>query len=118
MAIASNSPGPRAPPSTGEVERMSETTHSQPAEVREGGLAKWAPRITPPIGVDLTLRQELACPFRIRARTGFSGNIAGHIPWSPDSGGDMWVNPWGLWWEGIKASATWRVQAGCNGLEG
>jgi hypothetical protein len=35
------------------------------AEVREGGLARWAPRITPPIGVDLTLQQELACASRI-----------------------------------------------------
>ncbi|MCW2939326.1 MAG: putative aldolase [Actinomycetia bacterium] len=97
---------------------MSETTHSEPAEVREGGLAKWAPRITPPIGVDLTLRQELACAFRILARTGFSENIAGHITWSPDSSGDMWVNPWGLWWEEITASDICRVDGDGNVLEG
>ena len=35
--------------------------------VREGGLAAWAPRITPPIGVDLTPEQALACAFRILA---------------------------------------------------
>ena len=64
--------------------------------MRDGGLAVWAPSITPPIGVELTGRQELACAFRILARSGFSENIAGHITWAPDDDGSMWVNPWGL----------------------
>ena len=38
--------------------------------VRDGGLATWAPRVTPPIGVDLTERQALACAFRILAQRG------------------------------------------------
>ena len=66
----------------------------------DGGLARWAPRITPPIGVDLTEPQALACAFRILARAGFSEHIAGHITWRRDDGASMWVNPWGLWWDG------------------
>ena len=38
-------------------------------------------RITPPIGVDLTEPQALACAFRILARAGFSEHVAGHITW-------------------------------------
>jgi len=99
---------------------MSVTIENQHAtsEVREGGLAKWAPRITPPIGVDLTLRQELACAYRILARTGFSENIAGHITWAPDGSDDLFINPWGLWWEEIKASDVCRVNRDGRVLEG
>jgi ribulose-5-phosphate 4-epimerase/fuculose-1-phosphate aldolase len=74
--------------------------------------------VTPPIGVDLSVRQELACAFRILARTGFSENIAGHITWVPESGGGMWVNPWGLWWEEMTASDICRVDAGGVVVEG
>jgi ribulose-5-phosphate 4-epimerase/fuculose-1-phosphate aldolase len=74
--------------------------------------------VTPPIGVDLTVVQELACAFRILARTGFSENIAGHITWAPDSGGGMWVNPWGLWWEEMTASDICRVDGDGVVLEG
>jgi len=86
--------------------------------VREGGRAKWSPRITPPIGVDLTPQQELACAFRILARTGFSENIAGHITWAPDDTGEMWVNPWGLWWEEVSASDICRVNADAEYVAG
>jgi hypothetical protein len=76
---------------------------SADAPVRDGGTATWSPRITPPIGVDLTDRQALACAFRILGHSGFSENIAGHITMVKDDGA-MWVNPWGLWWEEISAS--------------
>jgi ribulose-5-phosphate 4-epimerase/fuculose-1-phosphate aldolase len=100
---------------------MATTTHlekSTDSPVREGGIAKWAPRISPPIGVDLTLQQELACAFRILARTGFSENIAGHITHAPDANGQMWVNPWGLWWEEIRASDICLVDADGQVLAG
>lgn len=99
---------------------MSETVDRIPEleAVREGGTARWSPSVIPPIGVDLTLRQELACAFRILARAGFSENIAGHITWAPDETGDMWVNPWGLWWEEVKASDVCRVDAAGRVLEG
>lgn len=97
---------------------MPETTIQQSDTVREGGLAKWAPRVTPPIGVDLTPTQELACAFRILAKTGFSENIAGHITVAPDHSGEMWVNPWGLWWDEIRASDICRVNADGEILEG
>ena len=45
-------------------------------ELSAGGAAVWSPSITPPIGVELTEQQALACAFRILARDGFSENIA------------------------------------------
>ena len=86
--------------------------------VRDGGLGVWSPRVTPPIGVELTGRQELACAFRILARSGFSENIAGHITWAPDDDGSMWVNPWGLWWDEVATSDLCRVDADGQVLEG
>lgn len=86
--------------------------------VRDGGLAVWSPRVTPPVGVELTGQQELACAFRILARGGFSENIAGHITWAADGDGSMWVNPWGLWWEEIRTSDLCRVDADGIVLEG
>ena len=38
----------------------------------KGGADTWSPTITPPIGVELTDEQKLACSFRILAREGFS----------------------------------------------
>jgi ribulose-5-phosphate 4-epimerase/fuculose-1-phosphate aldolase len=72
----------------------------------------------PPIGVDLDLRQELACAFRILARGGFGENIAGHITVMADDGGSMWINPWGLWWEEVAASDVCRVAFDGELLEG
>jgi ribulose-5-phosphate 4-epimerase/fuculose-1-phosphate aldolase len=86
--------------------------------VRDGGLATWAPSITPPLGADLTGRQELACSFRLLAASGFSENIAGHITWAPSEDGSMWVNPWGLWWDEVKASDLCRVDADGRVVEG
>lgn len=86
--------------------------------IREGGAAKWSPRTTPPIGVDLTPRQELACAFRILARSGFSENIAGHITMAPEGSDDMWVNPWGLWWDEVSASDVCLVNADGDVLDG
>ncbi len=71
---------------------------------RKGGLSVWAPSVTPPLGVDLTDEQALACAFRILARSGFSENISGHITWQRPGGTDMLVNPWGLWWDELTAS--------------
>jgi ribulose-5-phosphate 4-epimerase/fuculose-1-phosphate aldolase len=86
-------------------------------EVRAGGRAVWSPSITPGIGRELTLQQQLACSFRILARSGFSENIAGHITVAAE-GGSMWVNPWGLWWDEVKASDLCRVDADGRVLEG
>jgi ribulose-5-phosphate 4-epimerase/fuculose-1-phosphate aldolase len=81
-------------------------------------LAKWAPRITPPIGVELTERQELACAFRILAKDGFSENIAGHITVAQSGSDRMLVNPWGLWWDEVKASDLCVVNSDGEVLEG
>jgi ribulose-5-phosphate 4-epimerase/fuculose-1-phosphate aldolase len=86
-------------------------------QIRAGGRAVWSPSITPPIGRELTLQQELACAFRILAKSGFSENIAGHITVAAQSG-SMWVNPWGLWWDEVKASDLCRVDAEGDVLEG
>ena len=73
-------------------------------EVRRGGLEVWAPSKVPPIGVDLTDEQQLAIAFRHLADIGFAENMAGHITWQPEGRTDMYVNPWGLWWQELTAS--------------
>ncbi len=85
---------------------------------RTGGLARWAPRVTPGIGKQLTTRQELACAFRILARTGFSENIAGHITVAVPGGDHMLVNPWGLWWEEITASDVCEITSDGDVVDG
>lgn len=99
---------------------MTMTVPNPPVEtpVKDGGLATWAPRITPPIGVDLTERQALACAFRILAHRGFSENIAGHITVAAPGSDQMLVNPWGLWWEEIKASDLCTVDSDGTVLDG
>ncbi|BDX32450.1 hypothetical protein TUM20985_29970 [Mycobacterium antarcticum] len=72
--------------------------------VRRGGLGVWAPTKVPPIGVDLNDEQQLAVAFRHLADVGFAENMAGHITWQPDDRTDMFVNPWGLWWQELTAS--------------
>ena len=84
---------------------------------RSGGAAVWSPKITPPIGRDLTPEQELACAFRILARGGFSEDIAGHITWARDDGSLM-INPWGLWWDEMTASDVCRVDYDGHVLSG
>ena len=79
--------------------------------VRAGGRDVWSPSVTPGIGIGLSAKQKLACAFRVLARNGFSENIAGHITWAPGDDGSMWVNPWGLWWEEVRASDLCRVDA-------
>lgn len=83
-----------------------------------GGREEWAPRVLPPIGVELDERQKLACAFRILAASGFSENIAGHITMRADASDQLWVNPWGLWWEEIKASDLCRVDLGARLVDG
>jgi ribulose-5-phosphate 4-epimerase/fuculose-1-phosphate aldolase len=73
-------------------------------EVRRGGRQVWAPSKVPPIGVDLTDEQQMAIAFRHLADIGFAENMAGHITWQPDGKSDMYVNPWGLWWQELTAS--------------
>jgi ribulose-5-phosphate 4-epimerase/fuculose-1-phosphate aldolase len=68
------------------------------------------PRPGPGIGHELTVRQELACALRILAREGWHENLSGHITVATDDGG-MWCNPWGLWWEEVRASDIARLDA-------
>ena len=76
---------------------------------RRGGLEVWAPSVTPPIGVDLTDEQQLACAFRILASEGFAENLAGHITWQRAGEDTLLVNPWGLWWREVSASDVCTV---------
>jgi len=77
--------------------------------VRRGGLEVWEPSVVPPIGVDLSDEQKLACAFRILARTGFAENISGHITWQRPGEEDLLVNPWGLWWRELCGSDICKV---------
>ncbi|MGY1814035.1 class II aldolase/adducin family protein [Blastococcus sp. SYSU D00820] len=85
---------------------------------RRGGLEVWAPTVTPPIGVDLTEAQALACAFRLLAADGFSENMAGHITWQLPGQTDMLVNPWGLWWRELSASDICTVDEDANVVAG
>lgn len=59
----------------------------------------------PELGIKLTPQQELACAFRLLARSGYSQNLAGHITVAADESNELfWVNPWGRWWEEVQAS--------------
>ncbi|MDQ1384663.1 MAG: hypothetical protein QOG65_2042 [Actinomycetota bacterium] len=68
------------------------------------------PRTGPGIGHELTVQQELACALRVLAREGWRENLSGHITVATDDGG-MWCNPWGLWWEEVRASDILRLDA-------
>jgi ribulose-5-phosphate 4-epimerase/fuculose-1-phosphate aldolase len=75
------------------------------------------PRPGPGIGRELTVPQQLACALRILAHEGWCENLDGHVSWStPD--GSMWVNPWGIWWEEVRASQVIRVDSDGNVVEG
>lgn len=87
-------------------------------EPRVGGNAVWSPSVTPPIGVDLTDEQALACSFRILARDGFAENLAGHITWQRPGQTNMLVNPWGLWWDEVSASDICEVDEDANVVAG
>ena len=82
-----------------------------------GGRDEWSPRVMPPVP-ELSDRQKLACAFRILARAGFTENIAGHITMRVPDSDDLWVNPWGLWWDELKASDICRVDESANVVEG
>jgi ribulose-5-phosphate 4-epimerase/fuculose-1-phosphate aldolase len=98
-------------------------------DVRQGGLGVWAPSKTPRIGVALTDEQKMAIAFRHLADIGFAENMAGHITWQPDgqtgldgrSGeprSDMYVNPWGLWWQELTASDICMVDEDARVVRG
>jgi ribulose-5-phosphate 4-epimerase/fuculose-1-phosphate aldolase len=71
------------------------------------------PRPGPGIGHRLDARQELACALRILAKEGWRENLSGHVTVATADGG-MWCNPWGLWWDEIRASDI--VRLGADGL--
>ncbi|MFC9518118.1 class II aldolase/adducin family protein [Nocardiaceae bacterium NPDC056970] len=72
---------------------------------RKGGLDVWAPSVMPPVTDEvLSDEQTLALAFRLLAHEGFSENMAGHITWQRPGDTDMLVNPWGLWWDEVKAT--------------
>ena len=87
-------------------------------EVRQGGLGVWAPSVMPPIGVDLTDEQQMAIAFRHLASIGFAENMAGHITWQPEGRSEMYVNPWGLWWQELSASDICVVDEDANVVRG
>ena len=81
-----------------------DTGRAMSVEDRRGGLEVWAPSKVPAIGVDLSEEQQMAIAFRHLADVGIAENMAGHITWQPDGRSDMYVNPWGLWWQELTAS--------------
>ena len=78
----------------------------------------FTPRAMAPIGVELTDRQKLACLHRILAGLGFNENMAGHVTMIADAAGSLWVSPWGLWWDEVRASDLCRVSPEGELLDG
>jgi ribulose-5-phosphate 4-epimerase/fuculose-1-phosphate aldolase len=78
----------------------------------------WKPRAMPPLGVELTERQRLACLHRILARIGFNENMAGHVTMTADAAGNLWASPWGLWWGEVQASDLVLVSPAGEVLDG
>jgi len=78
----------------------------------------WQASIVPPIGIELSREQQMACAYRILDRVGFNENIAGHITWADRDDGSMLVNPWGLWWSELTASDLCRVAPDGRVVEG
>jgi ribulose-5-phosphate 4-epimerase/fuculose-1-phosphate aldolase len=96
-----------------------ESTSSPTRVATAGGRDAWAPRLMPPAGPELTTEQKMAAAFRILAADGFSENIAGHITVRKDDGsGDLWVNPWGLWWDEVTASDVCVVSRSAEFVSG
>jgi ribulose-5-phosphate 4-epimerase/fuculose-1-phosphate aldolase len=75
------------------------------------------PRRGPGILHELNPQQELACALRILAREGWRENLSGHITVATPDGG-MWCNPWGMWWEEVRASDVLRLDADGDIVEG
>ena len=75
------------------------------------------PRPGPGVGRELTVPQQLACALRILAREGWRENLSGHITWATPDGG-MWCNPWGIWWDEVRASDMLRLDADGEIVEG
>jgi len=88
-----------------------------PVEPVDDGTGWIASRV-PGIGRELTHAQAHACAVRHLASTGFSENIGGHLTWVDRDDDSMLVNPWGLWWEEVKASDIIRVDADGKVIDG
>jgi ribulose-5-phosphate 4-epimerase/fuculose-1-phosphate aldolase len=84
---------------------------------RKGGWEVWSPKVNPPT-IPLTDEQKLACAYRVLARWGFSENMAGHITWQRPGQENLLVNPWGLWWDEVKASDVCQVTPSAEVVEG
>jgi ribulose-5-phosphate 4-epimerase/fuculose-1-phosphate aldolase len=66
----------------------------------------------------LSPQQQLACLLRVLAANGWSENIAGHITVARAGTDQYWVNPWGIWWEEVRASDIVLVDGDGHVLEG
>src|SRR3954454_2524250 len=75
--------------------------------VVESASSGW-PRAMPSIGRTLTVEQQLACALRILAAEGWEENLSGHITVACDDG-SLLVNPWGMWWQEVRASDIMHI---------
>ena len=75
------------------------------------------PKPGPGIDVRMNEAQVLACALRILAHEGWRENLSGHITIATEDGG-MWCNPWGIWWDEVRASDILRLDADGNVVHG
>lgn len=71
----------------------------------------------PGVGVELDLRQRVACAFRVLAHEGLSEGFNGHIT-VEDGTGRFLVNPWGYWWSEVRASHLLVISGDGDVVEG
>ncbi len=76
------------------------------------------PLAMPPLGYELSERQKLACLHRVLAGIGFNENMAGHVTVAADADGNLWVSPWGKWWDEVRASDLVLVSPDGEVLDG
>ena len=79
--------------------------------------ATW-PRAVPGIGRELSPPQALACALRILAHEGWQENLSGHITWAEPGTDRLWANPWGLWWQEVRASDIVSVDGSGEVVDG
>lgn len=90
---------------------------STPSQYSMGDASRARGLRLPGLGVELDLRQRVACAFRVLAHEGLSEGFNGHITVDDGSNGFL-VNPWGYWWSEVRASQLLVISPDGDVVEG
>jgi ribulose-5-phosphate 4-epimerase/fuculose-1-phosphate aldolase len=67
---------------------------------------------------DLNEGEQLACAVRILADLEYNENFTGHVTWQLPHTDELLVNPWGSWWNEVRASQVSIVDLSGRLVEG